>query len=481
MFLPPTITLGFAAFTFFTPAARASEWLKLTTPHFTLYTDGSEKDARSAMLEFERVRTFFLQSSALADRDPRPVRIVGFRSSAEYEPYRNNEVSVAYYTHDQDRDYIVLSDLSAAHLPAMIHEYTHLALDHSGLKLPLWLNEGWADLNSSLELRGKKVMIGDVLPGRAETLARGGWIPLSVLDRTEHDSALYNERGQAALFYAESWALTHMLFLGAEYRNGFSALVRSLSAGKSLAQAAQIVYGKSIDDLDRDLRHYLARRNLVGAVFNIDLRADEVELRVERAGDFESQLVLADVLVAAHRYKEARDAYFKLDAQYPKRPELQESLGYLELREGDVDEARRRFQASISLGSRNPVMCYRLGLLSIGRDLVNDRISAFRRAVELDPAYEDARLQLGLALLDDKEFRASLNELKQLRRITDTNAPFYFSAVAYDEMQLGATEDARRNAAEAKKRAKTPDQSRQADWLLNHLEGGPKQLTNPPN
>ena len=45
------------------PLAAADQWVKLTTPHFELYTTAGEKKGREAILYFEQVRNFFLQAS----------------------------------------------------------------------------------------------------------------------------------------------------------------------------------------------------------------------------------------------------------------------------------------------------------------------------------------------------------------------------------------------------------------------------------
>src|ERR1700729_82250 len=95
-----------------------AQWVKLETPHFELYTTAGEKKGREAILYFEEVRSFFLQTSPSKHVPEFPVRIVAFRSESQYKPYRMNEGSVAYYAPGRDRDYIVMEDISAEHYPA---------------------------------------------------------------------------------------------------------------------------------------------------------------------------------------------------------------------------------------------------------------------------------------------------------------------------------------------------------------------------
>jgi hypothetical protein len=140
--------------------AAAEQWIKLQTPHFELYTTAGEKKGREAILYFEQVRSFFLEASPSKRVPEFPVRIVAFRSERQYKPYRISEAALAYYSRSRSRDYIVMQDISSENYSVAIHEYTHLIVEHTGLKLPVWLNEGWAELYSSLKPQGNKAMVG---------------------------------------------------------------------------------------------------------------------------------------------------------------------------------------------------------------------------------------------------------------------------------------------------------------------------------
>src|SRR3984885_12155160 len=95
----------------------AEQWIKLQTPHFELYTTAGEKKGREAILYFEQVRSFFLQSSPSKRAPEFPVRIVAFRSEGQYKPYRMSESAYAYYTQSRNRDYIVMQDISSENYP----------------------------------------------------------------------------------------------------------------------------------------------------------------------------------------------------------------------------------------------------------------------------------------------------------------------------------------------------------------------------
>ncbi len=199
------------------PDANAAEhWIRLTTPHFEMYTTNGEKQGTAALKVFEQVRYFFLQNSHSKAAPDARVRIIAFRSEKEYKPYRFNEGAAAYYLRSRKMDYIVMEDISAEHYQTAVHEYTHLVVEHLGLKLPVWLNEGLADLYSSLEAKGNQAVVGRPIEGRAMILMTQRWLDLNLLLAVDSDSPYYNERDKMSIFYAQSWALTHMLALGNE-------------------------------------------------------------------------------------------------------------------------------------------------------------------------------------------------------------------------------------------------------------------------
>src|SRR5580698_5135130 len=310
--------------------AAADQWVKLATPHFELYTTAGEKKGREAILYFEQVRSFFLEASQSKRASEFPVRIVAFRGERQYQPYRINEFAVAYYTHGRNRDYIVMQDIASEHYPVAIHEYTHLVIEHAGLNPPPWLNEGLSELYSTLTPVGKKAAIGDVTPGRAQTLLTHKWIPLELLTSADHKSPPYNERDRAGMFYAESWALTHMLYFSPGYRPQFATFLAAASSGKTMDEVCRTVFGRRLAEVEIALREYLKRDRFYRAVYDIKLEKSAEDPDVSESSAFESGMVLADLLAMTRKTQEAVSAYQQLAASNPDKPDVEESLGYLD-------------------------------------------------------------------------------------------------------------------------------------------------------
>jgi len=167
-----TVMIGFAV----SPVVPAGEWMRLNSGNFELYTTAGERSGRQTLEQFEQIRGFFTQVSKSVATQRLPVTIVGFSGSKEYKPYAINEFAAAYYLGDQQRDYIVMSSLGSESMPVAIHEYMHLLVRHSELKWPIWLNEGFAEVYSTLQPSGGKD------PPRVHSNRTGGGIGTEPVD-----------------------------------------------------------------------------------------------------------------------------------------------------------------------------------------------------------------------------------------------------------------------------------------------------------
>lgn len=311
-----------------------------------------------------------------------------------------------------------------------IHEYVHLLVRHSGLRLPLWINEGLADLYSSLRQVGGKVVVGHVPPGRIATLRREKWVPLEQVLLADHDSQHYTEKERAGKFYAESWALTHMLSLSNEYRSKLWEVLEALTAGTSSVAALEAVYGMPIENLQRELRSYVQRDRLSGLVFDIKLEKSAEQPSAEPAAGLEVGLLLADLLAGTDKTEAARAMYEKVSSENPEALDPFEALGYLEYRLGDKDQARIQLGRAFELGSMNPtVLRLYAGLQSEAGD--EAIVLTLVRAVEASPEDIDTKLALGSQLLQRDSYMHAVAILQQVRNANVEQARRALQMLAY--------------------------------------------------
>ena len=152
-------------------ASPADPWLRIRSANFELFTTAGERSGRDLLRHFEQVRGFFLQVFGLRETDAKPVRIVAFHSEKEFQPYRPSEAATAFFHAGSEHDYIVMSNTDPEHYQVATHEYTHLLIGQFHATMPVWLNEGLAELYSTLQQVGDKVVVGMPPPGRGQCFA----------------------------------------------------------------------------------------------------------------------------------------------------------------------------------------------------------------------------------------------------------------------------------------------------------------------
>ena len=124
--------------------------------------------------------------------------------------------------------------------------------------LPTWLSEGLAEYYSTYDhLReGREATIGRPIESHLVQVGEGRLLPLSELIAVDDSSPLYNEGERRSVFYAQSWALTHMLLLGEPSRvKELSVFMAAIQSGAATADAWRQAFGAV--DLDRELQQYI--------------------------------------------------------------------------------------------------------------------------------------------------------------------------------------------------------------------------------
>ena len=454
------------------PVQGAAHWISVTTSHFEMYTTNGEKQAVRALQGFEQVRSFFLQNSRNKFAPEGRVRIVAFSSEQEYKPYRMNGGSFAYYQQSHERDYIVMQDIEPDHHQAAVHEYTHLIVQHMKIEIPIWLNEGMADLYSSLEPKGQQAMVGRPLEYHLMTLNSRPWMNWNALFGVEHDSPYYNEKDKMAIFYAQSWMLTHMLALGKDYGPQFSNFLLAEGSGMSTPEALQKVYGKTVDQVAKDAQNYAKQTSMRAAVFNISLQKADLDPQVTHLSNFEVDLACADLLAARRETAgEAQSRLTSLEQQNPQSSEVEESLGYLAWQENQTESARKHFGLAIQRGSKNAKMIYDYATLQrAGSAPLPTVIELAKKVLALKPDDVDAKIFLADLHNSAGQYSSAVGVLSELHTLTPEQAFSFYVVKAYSHANLRDFEGAKGAAQKALQYAKKSDQRAQVEGLLRSLD-----------
>jgi tetratricopeptide (TPR) repeat protein len=454
------------------PAFGATDWIKISSAHFTLYTTYLESEARRTLENLEQTRDFFQQVKAFAAPSPAPLTVVGFRTQREYRPYTRSSFIRAYYAGSDDGEYLVLSDPDFEGKRVAVHEYVHVLVRHSGLSIPIWLNEGLAEVYSGMGPDSGKILVGRMPADRIYTLGSSNWMRLRTLIQVTPDSPEYNEKDRAGIFYAQSCLLTHMLLLGDGYRDKFSTFLERVSASGSTQAALSEVYSKSLADVEQDLRAYFTQSSTPVVSHRAELRRVESGPAME-VTDVEIGLILSNLLATLGRAEDARRQLQQLAADHKDNPEIESALAAVELSGGDPGASLQHYSAILSRGAAGwqTYWGYARALDSIARDRTAE-FSALRKVLDLKPDLVDARLLLGQRLYEAGEPAEALAQLKQIGSVDPERALPMYMTMAYAAVRTRQPRDAKEYAEAARRFAHQPEDVARVDAFLHSLETG---------
>lgn len=427
-------------------------WRLARTPHFEVYSDAGLDSTLSLLEDFERLRAFFERETGLITPQSRAVRVVCFASRQEYKSFSLRPAADAYFLGTEDREYIVMPAGSANRRSVAAHEYVHALMRASGSGYPEWLREGVAEVFSSVSITEHESTVGGDVRARLELLRRTQWLPLAELAAP----GAHNRYG--LLYYAQSWALTHMLLFSGQYGARLSSLVSILASGHSTEQALGEAYGKSLEAIAGDLRAWIGGRRPTPAVLPgvvvPPLRPDQLTL-----SSFEQRMLMADLRMAAGDLSRAEPLYRELARESPESAEVWAALGGIAHQRGRDDEARKAWRRAVELGISDPVLCYRYAALADEAGADEDGAQrALERAIALKRDFDDAHWKLALMYKNSGRSQDALSHLRAMRAPGPKRAFAYWMALADALLDLGERTEAARAAARAREQAQTEEE-----------------------
>jgi tetratricopeptide (TPR) repeat protein len=438
--------------------AWGTDWFRLSTSHFELLTDGGGKAARATLDRLEQIRGV-LATPPMANRAP--LRVFLFGSEAEFRAYADSPRAKGFYRSGGERDFIVLHG-GAGLTRAAAHEYVHRILQQGETPLPLWFEEGTAELYSNLGVGSKQMTVGQPIPEHLSALASGKWLAAGELTGANRRSAVYNERERAGMFYAQSWALVHMLNLAPGWSERMGRFAELLADGD--ADAFRQAFGKSTDEALKELHGYLSRMTSVSV--EAPVRTNE-SVTIERVGIAAAELACADLAVRLGRTALARKLVEAAKKAQPKAPEAEAGLGDVALAEGKTGEARARFEHAIAMGSRDAELRFQLAILERDEGAPASQVDALlRQAVARDPGLGEAQLLLGLQA---HEPGLAVEHLKAAARALPERS-YVWHELGLAQAKTGEMGAARISGLRALQTAGTEQEERMAESLLDSLK-----------
>jgi tetratricopeptide (TPR) repeat protein len=484
-----------------TSAWARDAWVRAVCGNFEVFTNAGERTGRDAASRFEWARRIFSvnddstlsapgeqgrsarapsrpakgfsDTSHAGAAPPPPVRVMLFATESEYRTYRLSESTSGYYQSGPERDYIVFYAGAAGMWRIALHEYVHLALNHSTAHLPKWLEEGTAEVYSTIEESNGRVRIGRPVNSHVATLNRKRWLPADVLAEVEPGSPYYTEREKAGIFYAESWALVHMLNFAPDWRDSLPSFAQLLATDRPAGAAFEQAFGRTMEAAIRALGKYVE----AGRFPVVEVQAPsagDADVRVSPLPPLDIELARAELLALIGREVEADKIYRRMAAQNPKSPPAQTGLGAMALRAKRYSEARDHLKRAIDLGSRDASTYFEYAMLlreqGGGRAEVLEHLNS---AATLNPRFAEAHFILGIMASEDGRQLDAVEHLPRATAILPRQSYFWHAlAIAYQE--LGRADDARRAAGRALDTAASEHEAEMARAAIKLAQARPE-------
>ncbi|HEY2738623.1 MAG TPA: tetratricopeptide repeat protein [Thermoanaerobaculia bacterium] len=421
-------------------------WIEIKTPSFVLFSDAGEKNARQVAESLERLRSVLGQlNPGLKLTAPNPTYVFVFRNNGAFRPYRRiyngRPVDVGgYFITRPEANWVAINGDPRTDEEAIInHEYLHYILRNNYPSLPLWFNEGMAEVYSSFQATAREARIGIPIPEHVYWLRQHDLIPparLFAIDQTAPD---YNEGARRGVFYAESWALVHYLLVGSpEHQKKAPDYLREMARDQPAPDAFRAAFGLDDATLEQEIHAYV-RKHLF-EVKTVPVQPNEAfQITRRDLPRAEALARLGGLLVSLDPslWPAAAEHFQAALAQDPAQPQALAGRGWLESLAGHPQEARPWLEKAATRAPDDFVIQYLYGLALLEgtpspADLRQAR-RAFTQAVALQPDFGEAWARLAFAQAQDDTFLLeALHSFETAHRLLPSHTDIAYNlALAY--------------------------------------------------
>ena len=254
--LPFVLLVGLAA------APGQAAWLRAESEHVIVYGDGSEEQVRSFARKLERFHALLelmIPGNDAGEGLKLPVYMVRSRADLQTAlPDSPPDLSGMYSASADGVHALAIARRAGSREgdDTLLHEYTHhFMIGRARGGYPAWFVEGFAEYYSTADVSGR-VTVGMPSQGQIGTLRYLPWIGF---DEVLTGSPWRMSQRKRAVFYAQSWLLTHYLLRdGARWASTIDYL-RAVRGGMPPLEAWTKHLGMDLDTMRTGLTRYAER------------------------------------------------------------------------------------------------------------------------------------------------------------------------------------------------------------------------------
>ena len=384
---------------------KAETWIEVASPHFVVATNSSEKQARRVADQFERMRSVFHVLFPKLHIDPgSPILVLAIGDEKDFralEPavyLAKGQVKLGgLFLRAPDKNYVLMRlGAEGEHPYAVVyHEYTHLVLSKAADWLPLWLNEGLAEFYQNTDIHEKDVELGQPSRENIQLLREHRLLPLATLFAVDRNSPYYHEENKGSIFYAESWALTHYLHVKdyQQQTHRLSDYQELLAKKVEPLEAATTAFG-DLKQLESALGAYVQQGVFNHFTMKTTTEVDDSAFKARTLTSAQADALRADYLAYNQRDKDARALLDRVLAEEPNNVSAHETMGFLAVQQGHVDEAKKWYARAVELDSQSYLAYYHFSAIAMQGALTPSEETqveaSLQRATQLNPSFAPA-------------------------------------------------------------------------------------------
>ena len=466
-------------------------WVQVRSPNFVVLTDSNEKQARKIAGQFERMRAVFHTGfpKAKVDQDM-PIIVLamkdkkGFQSLEPAAYLAKGQLDLAgLFLRAPDKNYVLLRlDAQGAHPYATIyHEYTHFLTADAMEWLPLWVNEGLAEFFQNTDIHEKEVDLGQASVDDILFLRQNRLIPLETLFAVDAKSPYYHEEQKGSVFYAESWAMIDLLFVTDHSKPTFlERYLQMVSQHVDPVTAGERAFG-DLRQMQKVLDAYVSHGDYKYFKVAAPVEINEAGYQATPLTPPAANAVRADFLADNGREKDARALLEIILRDDPKNASAHETMGMIEFRNGNMEEARKWYEQAVQLDSQSYLAHYYYAAMSLrsGTPAPAEEIEAsLRETIKLNAKFAPAYDQLATFYGTHHE---KLDEAHRLNskavQLDPSNLNYRLNAASVLQ-EADHYADAVRVLQNSKGLAKTPEEAASLDNRIKELQQYESQREN---
>lgn len=468
------------------PAAHHEAWVEVRSPNFVVVSNSSEKDARKFDVQFEQIREVFRQSLYVGSAHPTPVITVLAVKDEDsmrqllpqyWEKGRAHPAGIFVPNPSLNLFFIAVQMDASGENPyhTTYHEYYHALTTPYYPDLPVWLSEGLAEFFGNSAIQGDRTILGRPSDESIYVLKQTQMIPLDVLLKVDYHSPYYSQDEKANIFYAESWALTHYLWIGDReaHRPMLKAYLAALQNGASEDEAAARAFG-DLKKLQQTLERYVSSFSFTALEIKSPPKLADSEIASRPLSDAEAQAYRAGFIAAAGRPAEANAMLEEALKSDPNLALAHEYLGLALFFQGQTENARAELGRAIELDPKSAMTRYLHAVLTFrggGKKSDAEQIEEdLRAAIAANPNFAGPYGLLGLTLaVNDQDLDEALAMAQKAVSFEPAN-PWYQFALAQVLLRMDEFDEAQLAGLRAMSWAKDPELKAEATSFLRYLQ-----------